>query len=231
MDQEAHLARHFQRNLLLRQLRARPRLIISTILAAITLLLLPHAMAGHLATRLLVAWNLGVGAYLLMAGIMIVRATPERMRWRARIQDEGRFVVLTAVVLSCIACVAAIVAQLALIHDLQGITKYKHIALAATTIASAWAFIHLMFALHYAHDFYRDRGHSGNGGLAFPGTEDPSYFDFLYFAAVIGTSGQTADVSFTSSHLRRIGLYHCILAYAFNTTILALTINIASGLL
>ncbi|MBP7395112.1 MAG: DUF1345 domain-containing protein, partial [Zoogloea sp.] len=71
----------------------------------------------------------------------------------------------------------------------------------------------------------------GNGGLQFPGETDPDYGDFLYFAAVIGTSGQTADVSFASRPMRRIGLLHCVLAYAFNTTLLALTINIASGLL
>jgi uncharacterized membrane protein len=66
--------------------------------------------------------------------------------------------------------------------------------------------------------------------LQFPGTADPTYGDFFYFAAVIGTSGQTADVAFTSSKLRRIGVLHCILAFFFNTTVLALTINIAAGL-
>lgn len=231
MDPEARLNIHFQRNVLMRQLHARPRLIMSTLLMLCCLILLPHSVAQHLTTRLLVAWNLGIGTYLIMAVVMIRRATPERMRWRARVQDEGRFVVLGGVVLSCIACLAAIIAQLVLVHDLHGTAKYLHILLAISTIASAWAFVHLIFALHYAHDYYRDRCSSGNGGLQFPGTETPSYSDFLYFAAVIGTSGQTADVAFTSSHLRRIGLYHCVLAYAFNTAILALAINIASGLL
>jgi len=68
-------------------------------------------------------------------------------------------------------------------------------------------------------------------GLIFPGTSLPDYADFLYFSCVIGTSAQTADVSFSSSVLRRIGTVHCILAFFFNTTILALTINIASDLI
>jgi len=88
-----------------------------------------------------------------------------------------------------------------------------------------------MFALHYAHDYYRDQSAHRGGGLQFPGEEAPDYWDFVYFAAVIGTSAQTADVSFTSRAMRRLGLVHCTLAYAFNTTLLALTINIASGLL
>jgi uncharacterized membrane protein len=66
--------------------------------------------------------------------------------------------------------------------------------------------------------------------LTFPGTTDPGYGDFFYFAAIIGTSGQTADVSFNGSDMRPVGTVHCILAFFFNTTVLALTINTAAGL-
>ena len=55
--------------------------------------------------------------------------------------------------------------------------------------------------------------------------------DFFYFACVIGTSGQTADVAFATSALRRVGTLHCVLAFFFNTTLLALTINVAAGLI
>jgi uncharacterized membrane protein len=87
-----------------------------------------------------------------------------------------------------------------------------------------------MFALHYAHDFYMTDQHGTHGGLEFPGEPAPDYADFLYFACIIGTSAQTADVSFTSRKMRRNGIVHCVLAFFFNTTLLALTINIASGL-
>jgi len=88
-----------------------------------------------------------------------------------------------------------------------------------------------MFTQHYAHDYYLSKHLGRNAGLHFPGGEEPDYGDFLYFASVIGTSAQTADVSFTSRAMRRIGTIHCILAFFFNTTLIALTINIASGLL
>ena len=87
-----------------------------------------------------------------------------------------------------------------------------------------------MFALHYAHDYYASEIRGQPGGLDFPGGHAPDYGDFLYFASVIGTSGQTADVSFTNRTMRRTGLVHCVLAFFFNTTLIALTINIASGL-
>lgn len=97
-------------------------------------------------------------------------------------------------------------------------------------LVSSWAFTHMMFALDHAHNYYvaLDRGRPA--GLAFPGEDPPDYGDFVYFAFVIGTSGQTADVSFTSRSMRRVGLVQCVLAFLFNTTVLALTINMVASL-
>ena len=47
---------------------------------------------------------------------------------------------------------------------------------------------------------------------------------------MVSTAGQTANVSFCSRKMRRTGTVHCVLAFFFNTTLVALTINIASGL-
>ena len=162
---------------------------------------------------------------------MIIQSSHEHIHAHAHAQDEGKFVVLISVILATIACLAAIFIDLAAVSELHSTLKYAHILLAVMTIASSWFFIHLMFAFNYAHDFYISKNKGFDGGLQFPGTEHPDYFDFLYFSAIIGTSGQTADVSFSSQPMRRIGTVHCVLAYVFNTTVLALTINIASGLL
>jgi uncharacterized membrane protein len=102
---------------------------------------------------------------------------------------------------------------------------------------SAWVFIHLTFALHYAHDYFDELATElgkplvERGGLRFPGTETPDYYDFLYFSYVIGVACQTADVDITSSLMRRTALVHCVLAFFFNSAVLALTINIAAGLI
>ncbi len=84
--------------------------------------------------------------------------------------------------------------------------------LAGVTVLSSWAFIQVMFCLHYAHDFYAAACHGRPAGLQFPADDHPDYGDFFHFAAVIGTSGQTADVNFSSKPMRRIGTVHCILA-------------------
>ncbi|HEY6897801.1 MAG TPA: DUF1345 domain-containing protein [Rhodocyclaceae bacterium] len=213
-----------------RLLLARPRLFISALAGLATFLLLPEALASHPVTRLIVAWNAGACLYLLLALRMMFWSSHERMRSRALQQDEGRIVVLVLVVIAAIVSLGAIVAQLGVAKDMHGLPRYAHIGLAALTILSSWAFTQVMFALHYAHDYYGAELRGGSGGLAFPGGHAPDYGDFLYFACVIGTSGQTADISFTCRFMRRIGLVHCVLAFFFNTTLVALTINIASGL-
>jgi uncharacterized membrane protein len=209
---------------------ARPRLFIATAIAVAVGVLLPSAVEAHLVTRLLIAWNTGACLYVLLAATMMSRSSQQRMRYRAQLQDEGQTVILMLVVVSAIASLAAIGGELAVVKDMHGLEKVAHIALAGLTVVSSWAFIQVMFALHYAHDYYAAACHGKKAGIQFPDDEPPDYGDFFYFSAVIGTSGQTADVAFVSKPMRRIGSVHCILAYLFNTTVLALLINIGASM-
>jgi uncharacterized membrane protein len=213
-----------------RVLLARPRLLISFGLGIATYLLLPNAIAHQTVTRALIGWNVAAVLYLVLALVMMMRSSHERMRRRALVQDEGSTLVLVLVIMAALACVGAIVAELGIVKELQGSARYLHVGLAASTIATSWMFTQTMFALHYAHDYYASATRGAHGGLDFPGNEAPDYGDFLYCAIVIGTSAQTADVSLSSRRMRRTGIVHCMLAFFFNTTLLALTINIASGL-
>ena len=221
---------HPERPRLIRVFMARPRLFICALIGVMAVVLLPTAVAQQTTTRVILGWNLGACLYLLLSARMMFWSTHERMRKRALQHDDGRIMVLVLVVTAAIMCLGAIVAELAVVKDMHGTLRYAHIGLAALTILSSWAFTQVMFALHYAHDYYAAESRGGIGGLDFPGGHAPDYGDFLYFACVIGTSGQTADVNFTSRAMRRTGLVHCVLAFFFNTTLVALTINIASGL-
>lgn len=221
---------NWHRNRLLRQVHARPRLFISIAIAVAVGLFLPTGLASHAATRWLIAWNTGAGLYILLAAIMMIRSSSHHMRHRAQLQDDGQLVILTLVVVAAVASLAAIAGELAVVKDMHGFMKSAHIALAGVTVLSSWGFIQVMFALHYAHDYYAAACHGHPAGLEFPKEPSPDYGDFFYFAAVIGTSGQTADVSFISKPMHRIGSLHCILAYLFNTTVLALLINIGASM-
>lgn len=218
------------RHRFLRPVAARPRLFIAAAVGIAVGLLMPEALEAHLVTRLLIAWNAGACLYVVLAAVMMSRSSHTHMRYRAQLQDEGQRVILALVVISAIASLAAIGGELTVVKDMHGVEKAAHIALAGLTVVSSWAFTQLMFTLHYAHDYYAAVCRHEKPGLQFPDDDAPDYGDFFYFSAVIGTSGQTADVSFVSKAMRRIGSMHCILAYLFNTTVLALLINIGASM-
>jgi len=216
---------------LLHQIRVRPRLATSAAVVAAALLFLPGSLSGP--TRALVAWDAGTGLYLVLAWAMMLRASvdAEKMRWRSRLQDDGAAVVLGLSVAAAVASLAAIVLELVGVKNYSARAQTLHLALAGLTILCSWCFVHTAFALHYAHEFYADRGHEGRPCLEFPGGRPPDYLDFMYFSFVIGTTSQTADVSISSRSLRRLALLHGVIAFFFNTTLLAVTINIAAGLI
>ena len=214
----------------LRALRARPRLFVATAVAILVATVLPEDVASHAVTRALIAWNAGAGLYVLLAAIMMIRSDSHHMRRRAQLQDDGKLVILVLVVVASVASLAAIAGELAVVKEMHGLLRTLHVSLAGATVLTSWAFIQVMFALHYAHDYYAAACRSQPPGLEFPQDPQPDYGDFFYLAAVIGTSGQTADVNFTSKPMRRVGTLHCVLAYLFNTTVLALLINIGASL-
>jgi uncharacterized membrane protein len=213
------------------QFRARPRLIISGLVGALVILLLRYSFGQSTITHYILGWNVGAWLYLLLAIHMMSSSTQETIKKRACQQDEGQRVILVIVIVAAVVSLAAIVVQLAAVKHVSGNEKYAHITLAGLTLLSSWAFTHVMFALHYAHDYYVAVVKGKPSGLDIPGESAPDYWDFLYVAIVIGTSGQTADVSFSSKSMRRVALVHCLVAFMFNTTLLALTINVAASFL
>lgn len=213
-----------------RAVSVRPRLWFTLALALAVGGLLPTDWLPQALTRWLLAWNVGTVVYVALATLMMWRSTQAHMRQRARAHDEGQRVILLLVALAAVASLVAIAGQLSLARQLHGAAKAWHVALAGVTVLSSWAFIQVMFTVHYAHDYYAALGQGQRPGLKFPDDEPPDYGDFFYFAAVIGTSAQTADVSFVTKPMRRVGTLHCVLAFFFNTTVLALTVNIAASL-
>ena len=211
----------------------RPRLAAAFAVALVIAFALPSAWRST--TRLLIAWNAGCWLYFVLSAWLIAQSSEQSIRRRARVTDEGKFAILLLTILAAGAAFGAIVAQLGQIKEMS--YKGPHIALAGLTVLSAWALIHLTFALHYAHEYFDEIATAGagvsarRGGLNFPGDEEPDYLDFLYFSFVIGVASQTADVAVTSKFMRRNALVHCVLAFLFNSALLALTINIAASLI
>lgn len=216
-----------QRKMILTQMiKARPRLAISITAGLLAYFYLPLVFTLQFATQVIISWNIGVILYLILTLQMMFTSNHDRMKRRAQTQDEGKFIILILVLLSVTFALGSIVAELTAFKELHGFERYNRVGLVFLTILTSWFFTHIIFALHYAHDYYS----TNTKGLVFPGNEDPDYIDFLYFSCIIGTSAQTADINISSKSLRRTSLVHSVFSFFFNTTILALTINIASGL-
>jgi uncharacterized membrane protein len=216
-----------------RIIRAHRRLFACALIGAVAGLALPAEM--RVATRTLIGWNIAVLLYLALSARLIARSSHDAIRRNARFQDEGRTVILLLAIVTACASMGAIIAELGPVKYMEGWWKAAHLGLAILTVLDSWLFMHLTFAFHYAHEYYLERQATPDkkpeerGGLIFPGTQTPQYIDFLYFAYVIGVASQTADVSTTSRTIRGLALVHGVLSFFYNTTILALTVNIASG--
>ena len=210
-------------------LRARPRLLGSAFVGFVAYCIARYLLDLTGASSILVGWNVGALLNLGLTWDMMRRTDIDAIKRRALTQDQGRLTILLVVVLASAAVLLAVATQLAQARELHGLLLAWHVGLAVLTLMTAWLFTQLVFALHYAHDFYIARNAKQADPLLFPGTKDPLYADFFYFACVIGTSAQTADIAFNGSALRPVGTLHCLLAFFFNASLLALSINVVAG--
>ena len=149
---------------------------------------------------MLIGWDIGVALYLVAASIVddARAATSTHPQRRAAEQDEGAFAIL---LLTCAAAIASLVAIFAELGDVEAHRHRSYgaiVALAHRHRRAVLGFMHTIFALHYAHEYYGERSDGKIGGLNFPGDGKPDYWDFLYFSLVIGMTFQVSDVAVTS---------------------------------
>jgi uncharacterized membrane protein len=189
----------------------------------------------RISTDALASWDSFAFLTLILAWVVILRTPQSRLRARAQAQDVSHLVIFIVVVIA--ACVA-----LFSVGFLLGTSKSVperdlavHLVLTLGTVVFSWALVHTLFGLRYAHSFYGDSDEPKQerhaGGLVFPGERPPDYFDFAYYAFVVGMTCQVSDVQITSRKIRRLTLTHSVLSFGFNTIILALLINTVSSLI
>jgi uncharacterized membrane protein len=206
-------------------------------------------------TRAVLSWDIAMVVFIVLVfRLMAKTVTAHTMAQRARRLDEGRGAVLFLSLLGALASIAAVVAEIATNKLDKGAYQYVRIPLMITTVSLSWFFVQLVFALHYAHDYYLPAlpaEHLDNVtddfppdqlpykraplpyrcGLWFPGGDrSPDYWDFLHFSVIIGAACQTADINIESKAIRRLVTGHVIIAFVFNAVILGLTINLSASL-
>ena len=212
---------------------ARRRLVLGVVAGVVVF----FAARGSLRlwSAAIAGWN-AFAAMILALDWLIIWTTPQRkIRERAQQEDLSRLLIFIFVVVAACAALFAVGFLIRAHKDQIGGHLVIHLLLTLSTVISSWALLHTVYSLRYAHAYYGDSDepgvHQHAGGLLFPGDRPPNYFDFAYFSFVVGMTCQVSDVQITSRRMRRITLIHSILAFGFNTLILALLINTVSGLL
>lgn len=202
--------------------------------------LLAPALSGSLA-RVVVGWVGFAATDLTLILLGMWQADTDDIRRVAASEDLPRMQAFVLVVGAALASLGAVVG---LMGSLKGISKdlrVLHVVLSVAAVVLAWTLVHLLFTLRYAHTYYDADEETGQdtGGLVFPDDQCnegdpklmPNYVDFAYFAFIIGMTAQTADIGIGNRELRRIALLHSLIAFVFNTAIVALTIGSIGGLL
>lgn len=176
-----------------------------------------------LARGMLIAFDASAAFFLAGVAWMFAHSTIATIKARVATQDAGRWSFLgSSIVITSVAIVSL---SIELGADTSG--GLVEVVLAAASLVLSWLFINTVFGLHYAHEYYmKEKGDA----LQFPdGSDDPDYWDFMYFAFVLGMTFQVSDVQIVRKRVRRIALVHGIIAFFFNVFILALSVNVVAG--
>jgi uncharacterized membrane protein len=207
-----------------RVLRHRPH--FSTAAALFLVLLATMLGAGiGLARGMLYAFDASALIFLAGVVLMFVRSPAAVIRARVPSQDAGRWGVLwSGVTVSAVAVVSLGIE----LHAAESGGGIVQIVLAAASLVLSWCFLNTMFGLDYAHEYYMTAKNKEKP-LAFPGTDEPDYWDFMYFAFVLGMTFQVSDVAIQRKSVRRVALAHGIVAFFFDVFILALSVNVVAG--
>jgi uncharacterized membrane protein len=208
--------------------RARNRLFAAFILVSLLASLAAWPIVKS-ADALLIGYDAGVIAFMTLLIAHYGRTDAATMRARAAANEPGH----AALILLVLAIIAIVVTAVSLELVNARRANSLGVALAAATLTISWFFTNTIFTLHYAHLYFLPAagGKADEaGGLGFPGTDPtPDYWDFAYFAFVLGMTFQVSDVVITGKAMRRTALAHGLIAFLFNIAVVALSVSLVAS--
>jgi uncharacterized membrane protein len=204
--------------------RATGRLFLSAFVGVLAMVLTPGAPVWQL--RAMVGWDAMALTLLGVCWSILYKSDAENTELRAGDEDPGGFAVFVIAVLSSLVSLFAATAVLRLMRGRS--CEDFWVVLALVSVALSWLVTHTAYTLRYAHLFYTGER---NGGLGFPGAERPCDMDFAYYSFTLGMCFQVSDVQITDPEIRRTTLGHALISFVFNTTIVALSLNVMFQLL
>lgn len=173
----------------------------------------------------LLGWVLAAAVFLAWAWSRAWPADSARTRELARHEDRSRRLVDALILTATLLSVGLVV--LALIRSQQrDLVGSAAALLAVVGVVAAWALVNTVYAFKYARMYYLDDDHRFDVDQ----DEDPAYSDFAFASFSIGMAYSAADISRSSTLSRRIAMGHALLSYFFGTFVVAVAINLITGL-
>ena len=218
-------------NRLIRIISTRVRLMVALLGGALAGVL-PLGTMRPLA-RAILAWDVCCVVFLVAIAIMFIKEPMSRIARDAKRDQEGEWTIFWFTIAAVAASFGVIIGEFSQGGGSTAGMRNLHAAVVAGTLLLSWLMTHTLFALRYAHEYYDSPPGTGGiaGGLAFPGDVAPDYWDFFYFAVVVGMTFQVSDVQITARSLRRLAIAHGLIGFLFNTVVLALSVNIGATLM
>jgi uncharacterized membrane protein len=212
---------------------AHHRLIIAIVVSTVAAYLFNNFLPGT--ETILVTWMCFAFSLIVPEWITILSAHPREVRKIATLQDSSRTIIFLFVLGGAVISLLSIFFLMQSPQNATAAQVTTHVALTIGSVITSWWLVHTVFTLRYAHLYYDTSNDEGQPvqacGLNFPGTKNPDYMDFVYFAFNLGVAFQVSDVAIESQKMRRLAWLHSLISFAYNTAIVALSINITSELI
>jgi uncharacterized membrane protein len=202
------------------------RIVLSLAMAGVAFLLTRNSGLDKLVLITLL-WDVFAITFITCCFIVFFTRPVAEIILQANKEDGSKLFVMISTLVSAFAAMLAVL-LLIISKDLPANQKIISIVCSVAGMLFSWILVHTIFTFHYAHMYYDEGGKAT--GLDFPEEKKPDYIDFAYFSFVIGMTFQVSDVQITSRSIRRTALAHALLAFALNTFVVALTINLIAGL-
>lgn len=206
------------------------KLLVSIVIAVVVYFIVEAKEIGSL-THIMIGWDTFSVCMIVMTWITFFITKAKQIRIESKVQDSSRPIIFIIILISTLASFLTVLLLIVTKKEGNNGASWR-MPIAIAGMLFSWLLIHTSFTLRYAHIFYGDHEIKPNthaGGLDFPGDDLPDYLDFAYFSFVLGMTFQVSDVQITSKRFRRLALLHGLISFIFDTTMIALTINIIAG--
>jgi uncharacterized membrane protein len=213
-------------------MHVRRRAVIATALGVGVGLLANRLLGWTWQISFLTGYILGLGTYLVILVTVILSADGPTTQQRVSKDGPKRLALLVLIILVSIFGVGTVAQLLTAVGKHPVGHSRLLLVMSVVAVLLAWFHLHAAFCVHYARLYYEPRDIYGHlfkagrrSGFRFPGTEDPTYIDFLYVSLSMALTYTMGDVDVDNDVMRRNVIVHSLVSFFFNTVVVVGALN------